>query len=102
MLLVPGRDRRRQLEAPLGVVEQPCGRDLVRARQALAAFEKSLEAKPDDPSIRYRYALALEALDRDDEALEALQRALQTGPFPEVEQARAQVAKLASREGSPQ
>jgi tetratricopeptide (TPR) repeat protein len=69
---------------------------------ALAAFEKSLEAKPDDPSIRYRYALALEALDRDDEALAALQRALQTGPFPEVEQARAQVAKLASRGGSQQ
>jgi tetratricopeptide (TPR) repeat protein len=67
---------------------------------ALEAFERSLAAKPDDPSIRYRYALALEALDRDEEALEALQRALQTGTFPELEQARAQVAKLESRGGA--
>jgi tetratricopeptide (TPR) repeat protein len=69
------------------------------AQAALETFERSLEAKPDDPSVRYRYALTLEALDRDAEALEALQRALSTGSFPEVEEARAQVAKLESRGG---
>jgi cellulose synthase operon protein C len=70
------------------------------AESAAESFERALEREPEAPSVRYRYALALEAQGRADEALVALRRALEAGAgFPEVEDARAQVARLEARVG---
>jgi tetratricopeptide (TPR) repeat protein len=67
------------------------------AAAAVQSFESALEIDPSASSIRYRYGLALEELGRSDEAMGALREALGTGPFPEAEAARAEVARLEAR-----
>jgi tetratricopeptide (TPR) repeat protein len=64
------------------------------AAAAVKSFESALEIDPSASSVRYRYGLALEELGRSDEAVGALREALGTGPFPEAEAARAEVARL--------
>jgi tetratricopeptide (TPR) repeat protein len=61
---------------------------------AVASFERALELKADQASVRYRLGLALEALGQPEQALQAFRGALGAGVFPEAEAARARVAKL--------
>jgi tetratricopeptide (TPR) repeat protein len=67
------------------------------AESAVETFERALAQQPNAPSVRYRYALALEAQGRSADALAALRRALESGAFPELEAARAHVARLEAR-----
>jgi tetratricopeptide (TPR) repeat protein len=64
---------------------------------AAGSFEQALKLDPNASSIRYRYGLALEELGRSDDAMHELREALGTGPFPEAEAARAEVARLEAR-----
>jgi tetratricopeptide (TPR) repeat protein len=64
---------------------------------AAVSFEQALKLDPNASSIRYRYGLALEELGRSDDAMHELREALGTGPFPEAEAARAEVARLEAR-----
>ena len=63
---------------------------------ALNSFEAALETDPDAPSVRYRLALALVLKGDSDAARENLSRALEMDPFPEVQAARAELARLES------
>ena len=63
---------------------------------ALSSFEASLKTSPDAPSVRYRLALALAQKGDSAAARENLARALEMDPFPEVQAARAELARLES------
>ena len=60
------------------------------------SFDAALETDPDAPSVRYRLALALVLKGDSDAARENLSRALEMDPFPEVQAARAELARLES------
>ena len=64
------------------------------AAAAAASFEAALELNPGESSVRYRMALALAELGREGEALEMLRQALGGEPFPELELAKAEIARL--------
>lgn len=64
------------------------------AEDAVTAFERALEERPDSPSIRYRLATALSQSGKEDRARQELQTALAAGTFPEVEAARRELARL--------
>jgi tetratricopeptide (TPR) repeat protein len=64
------------------------------AAAAVETFQRALATQPDSPSMRYRLGLALRKLDRADEAREAFRTAVGSGPFPESEAARAELARL--------
>jgi tetratricopeptide (TPR) repeat protein len=61
---------------------------------AVTALGRAVELAPDSASVRYRLGMALEAAGREQEALEAFRQAVGSGPFPEVEAARAEIARL--------
>jgi Flp pilus assembly protein TadD len=61
---------------------------------AIDAFEKALVLRPSSPSVRYRLGLALAAKGNSEGALAALRQALEVDSFPEVEAARAELARL--------
>lgn len=61
---------------------------------AVTALERAAELAPDSASVRYRLGVALESAGREQEALEAFRSAVGGGPFPEVEAARAEIARL--------
>ncbi|MEE2673874.1 MAG: tetratricopeptide repeat protein [Myxococcota bacterium] len=63
---------------------------------AVNSFEAALTAGPDAPSVRYRLALALAKKGDSERARENLSRALEMDPFPEVQAARAELARLES------
>ena len=63
---------------------------------AVDSFEAALTASPDAPSVRYRLALALAKKGDSERARENLSRALEMDPFPEVQAARAELARLES------
>ncbi len=69
--------------------------EYVEAREALA---RGVEAGPSIPGIRYRLGLVLAAQGDREKALESLREALRSGPFPESEAARSEIARL---EGDP-
>ena len=63
---------------------------------ALNSFEASLKSSPDAPSVRYRLALAQVKKGDSAAARENLTRALEMDPFPEVQAAKAELARLES------
>ena len=63
---------------------------------ALTSFEAALEDQPDAPSVRYRLALALAQKGDSQGARENLARALSMDAFPEVQAAKAELARLES------
>ena len=63
---------------------------------ALNSFEAALKTRPDAPSVRYRLALTLAQKGDADGARENLNRALEMDPFPEVQAAKAELARLES------
>jgi tetratricopeptide (TPR) repeat protein len=64
------------------------------AAGASDSFEASLERRPDSPSVRYRLALAQAKKGDDVGARESLTKALDSTSFPEVQAARAELARL--------
>jgi tetratricopeptide (TPR) repeat protein len=61
---------------------------------AVGAFERALEADPGYGTARYHLGLTLAKKGDRDAALAALRGALESGPFPEADQARTELAKL--------
>jgi tetratricopeptide (TPR) repeat protein len=64
------------------------------AAAAVEVLEAAVEARADSPSIRYRLATALQQSGDSERAREMLRRALESGSFPEAEEARRQLAQL--------
>jgi tetratricopeptide (TPR) repeat protein len=91
-----GLDPRAEILDTLGWAQLQSG----DAASAVATFERVLAQQPGSASVRYRYAMALEAQGRKDEARAALETVLAGGPFPEVEAARAQLATLEAERGA--
>lgn len=69
-----------------------------QTERAVELLEKAVAQRPDVPSIRYHLALALSRDGEQQRALEALRQALQTGPFPEAEAAKSELARLESQQ----
>lgn len=63
---------------------------------AVVALEQAVEAGP-DASMRYRLGVALSKAGDDDRAREMLQAAIEAGSFPEVDEARRELARLEQR-----
>ncbi|MDP6977470.1 MAG: tetratricopeptide repeat protein [Myxococcota bacterium] len=62
--------------------------------EAIATFEKALELRPDSASIRYRLGLALAKAGSDKQARAALEQAIGGSAFPELDDAKAELARL--------
>jgi len=76
----------------VGYVHLKAGRPeagLQQFRQAIRVAQSRSE--PPNPSFQYHQGLALRALGREDEAVEAFERALEEGDFPEADEARRQL-----------
>ena len=63
--------------------------------EAVMMLEIAVAEVPDDPSMRYRLALALEKAGNRERARSMLEEAVALGTFPEVEDARRHLAELA-------
>jgi Flp pilus assembly protein TadD len=61
---------------------------------AIESFNKALELQPDSASIRYRLGLALSKAGSDQQARAALEQAIGGESFPELNDARAELARL--------
>lgn len=61
---------------------------------AIESFNKALELQPDSASIRYRLGLALAKAGSDQQARAALEQAIGGESFPELNDARAELARL--------
>lgn len=61
---------------------------------AVAALEQAVEARGDSPSMRYRLGIALSRNGDADRAREELRTAVDTGTFPEADEARRELAQL--------
>ncbi len=61
---------------------------------AIETFNKALELQPDSASIRYRLGLALAKAGSDQQARAALEQAIGGESFPELNDARAELARL--------
>jgi hypothetical protein len=76
-----------------------------RPRLALLDFQRAARleqehGEPPSPTITYHRGLALRALGRESEAVQAFQAALARGDFPEAEDARQQL-EAARDSGAP-
>jgi tetratricopeptide (TPR) repeat protein len=85
-------DRRSETLDTLGWVQLKRG----DVDAALGSFEASLEAEPNSPSVRYRLALAQARKGDAAAARENLTLALKVDSFPEVQAAKAELARLDS------
>ncbi len=85
-------DRRAETLDTLGFVQLKRG----DATEAVESFEASLEADPDSPSVRYRLAMAQSQAGDAASARVNLAKALEDESFPELQQARAELARLES------
>ena len=83
-------DGRPEMHDTLGYVAAKRG-DLGAAEEH---FRTALKAKPDYATARFHLGQILAERGQDDAALEMLRTALQTGPFPEADQTRAEIARL--------
>ena len=61
---------------------------------AVEVLEEAVIARADSPSIRYRLATALQQSGDSERAAQMLRLALESGTFPEAEEARRQLTKL--------
>ncbi|MBW2390671.1 MAG: tetratricopeptide repeat protein, partial [Deltaproteobacteria bacterium] len=61
---------------------------------AIESFNKALELRPDSASIRYRLGVALLKAGSGQQARTALERAIGGGSFPELDDAKAELARL--------
>ena len=61
---------------------------------AIESFNRALEQRPDSASIRYRLGLALAKAGSDKQARAALEQALKGETFPEINAAKAELARL--------
>ncbi len=61
---------------------------------AIESFNKALELRPDSASIRYRLGLALAKAGSDQQARAALEQAIEGDAFPELNAAKAELARL--------
>jgi tetratricopeptide (TPR) repeat protein len=68
--------------------------------EAALMLEVAAAVAPNDPSIRYRFARALEKVGQRDRARTMLEQAISLGGFPEIEDARRQLAELSDLEES--
>lgn len=64
------------------------------ADKAVELFQQALEQRPTSATIRYHLGLALGKQGDKGRALETLRKALETGPFPEAEAAKSELARL--------
>jgi tetratricopeptide (TPR) repeat protein len=105
LLAADGRDLDRALELAeraRRLAPQPAIADTLASVQiargdldgALGTLRGELERQPEDATLRFRMGEALAKKGETEGAREAYKRALETGPFPEAEQARAALAKL--------
>lgn len=62
--------------------------------QAIESFNKALALQPDSASIRFRLGLALAKAGSNDQARAALERAIGGSVFPELDDAKAELARL--------
>jgi Flp pilus assembly protein TadD len=69
------------------------------AAVAVSLFEEALALRPKDPTIRYHLGLALAQAGNRERAAATLQEALDSGPFPEAEAARLEMARLQQPQG---
>lgn len=69
------------------------------AAAAVSLFEEALALRPKDPTIRYHLGLALAQAGNRERAAATLQEALDSGPFPEAEAARLEMARLQQPQG---
>jgi tetratricopeptide (TPR) repeat protein len=69
------------------------------APAAVARFEQALALRPKDPTIRYHLGLALAQMGNTERAVTTLREAVDSGPFPESEAARAEIARLQQPRG---
>lgn len=61
---------------------------------AVATFNSALELRPESASIRYRLGLALAKAGSSDQARAALEQAIRGNAFPELSEAKAELARL--------
>jgi tetratricopeptide (TPR) repeat protein len=64
------------------------------AKAAIALFEEALGLRPADPTIRYHLGLALVQAGDTERAVGILREAIESGPFPDAEKARQEIARL--------
>jgi tetratricopeptide (TPR) repeat protein len=83
-------DRQAEVLDTLGFVQLKRG----DADAAIEAFEASLAERPDSPSVRYRLAMAQTQRGDSAAARDSLAKALEEDSFPEVQAARAELARL--------
>ena len=62
--------------------------------EAIESFKKALELRPDSASIRYRLGVALSKAGSDKQARAALEQAIGGSTFPELDDAKAELARL--------
>jgi Flp pilus assembly protein TadD len=65
----------------------------------VARFEQALALRPKDPTIQYHLGLALAQMGNTERAVTTLREAVDSGPFPESEAARAEIARLQQPRG---
>jgi tetratricopeptide (TPR) repeat protein len=68
-----------------------------QAARAAELFEQALAKRPESASIRYHLGLALAKQGEKERALDTLRRALASGPFPEAEAAKSEIARLEAK-----
>ena len=62
--------------------------------KAIESFNKALELRPDSPSIRFRLGVALAKAGSNQQARAALEQAIEGSTFPELIDAKAELARL--------
>ncbi|MGK0484650.1 MAG: Flp pilus assembly protein TadD, partial [Myxococcota bacterium] len=62
--------------------------------EAVASFKSALELQPDSASIRYRLGLALAKAGSSEQARAELEQAINGSAFPELSEAKAELARL--------
>ncbi len=97
-------DRARRLAPGPEVLDTVGFVELRRGRYDAAkeVLEQALAANPGYATARYRLGVVLAARGGDDAAIAAVRQALDTGPFPEADAARTQLAALERRPGPAQ
>jgi len=62
--------------------------------RAVELFQEAVAKRPNSPSIRYHLGIALGRQGQKQQAADTLRQALETGPFPEADAAKSELARL--------